>query len=151
MRLINHIPSLSSLPFTLPHPTNTPPHTLYLFYSPVFHYYFLGQCWKDFLNVSPVDVLYFGPFEPFHYSPLPLPTPSFPTAFNPRCYILTRRCYVLCMLALCHQFSFPSSPESHSVVPLLQTCSRCEFVCDHWALYTHDFILGFNDISSRYF
>jgi hypothetical protein len=82
--------------------------------------------------IPTVRILYFGPFNPFHCSsPLPFYLP--PSIFNTCPYILClQRCYVLwhcwCFI-IC--FSFPSFPEFHKVIPLLQKCSTYEFVCDH--------------------
>jgi hypothetical protein len=85
--------------------------------------------------IPTVRILYFGPFNPFHRSPLPfyLHPPHFSTAFNTCPYILyLHRYYILsyywCAIIL---FSFLSFPEFHRVAPLLQTCSTYEFVCDH--------------------
>jgi hypothetical protein len=81
-----------------------------------------------------LGIHYFGPFNPFHYSPLPLYfPPRFSTAFSTHPYILClHRSYVLWYywysIIL---FSFPSFPEFHRAVPLLQTCSTSEFVYDH--------------------
>jgi hypothetical protein len=73
------------------------------------------------LCIPVVSRLYFGPFNPFHYSSLPLYLPPpFSTAINIHPYILyLHRCNVLryywCSFSF---FSFPFFPEFHRVVPL---------------------------------
>jgi hypothetical protein len=86
-------------------------------------------------------ILYFGLFKT-----LPLlsftcfpPTPHFSTAFTTYPYILyLDRCYVLqycwCSVIL---FSFPSFPEFHRVVPLLQMCFIYEFVYASFCVYVY--------------
>jgi hypothetical protein len=81
-----------------------------------------------------VSVLHFGPFDPFYFSPLTLYLPT-PILQQLSIHILissTFTSYVMwyywCSVIL---FSFPSSPELHTVVPLLQTCSSSEFVHDY--------------------
>jgi hypothetical protein len=74
----------------------------------------------------------------FFLTPLP-PIPLFSTAFNTQLYVLgLHRCYVLwycwCSIIL---FSFPSFPEFHRVVPLLQTCSTYEIVHDYFYVYVY--------------
>jgi hypothetical protein len=116
---INHIPSPSSPPFTLPL-TQVPPytqrHNMLILQSclslliPKSMVKGVSQC------IPAVNVLYFGPFNPMHYSSLPLPSnPShYSTTFNTYHYILYRhRCNVFqyCWLSL--SIFFPSSPKFH--------------------------------------
>jgi hypothetical protein len=83
--------------------------------------------------VPSVGVLYFGLFNPFKYSPLPLYLP--PSVFQQfSIHILISftftSCGMWCYLCSIILFSFPSFPEFHRVVPLLQMCSTSEFVYD---------------------
>jgi hypothetical protein len=100
-----------------------------------------------------VSILYFGLFNPFHYSPLPLP--SHPPFFNSFQYILLyfclHRCYVLqycwCSIII---FSVSSIPKSHSVVLLLQTCYTYKFVYDHvWFLCVYVYLLNLSSMYER--
>jgi hypothetical protein len=82
--------------------------------------------------------------------PLPLlsltplcPTLNFSTAFNTTAvYSLPSQMYVLqyyfCSVIF---FSFPSFPEFHRVVPLLQTWSTYEFVYDHACFCVYVYLL----------
>jgi hypothetical protein len=81
-----------------------------------------------------VGVLYFGLFNPFEYSPLPLYLPS-PVFQKFSVHILITSTftsygtwYYWSSIIL---FSFPSFLQFHRVVPLLQTCSTFEFVYTH--------------------
>jgi hypothetical protein len=132
MKSISHILSPSSLSFTLPSYKYSLPPTLPILQSClsflISKSMFTGVSWY-----IPAAVLYFGQFNSFHYSPLTLPShlPHFITAFNSYPSILyLHRCYVLqyCWRSII-PFSFPFFPEFHSVVPLLQTCSTCLFLC----------------------
>jgi hypothetical protein len=81
-----------------------------------------------------LSLLYFGPFNHFHCSPLPLyPLPSHFQQLS--VHILTSSTFTSYVLQYCwcsiFLFSFPSSSGFHRVVPPLQTCSTSEFVCDH--------------------
>jgi hypothetical protein len=81
-----------------------------------------------------VLVLYFGPLNLIHYSPLPLYFP--PSIFQQfSIHILissTFTSYVMwCYWCSIILFSFLSLPEFVGVVPLLHTCSASEFVYDH--------------------
>jgi hypothetical protein len=98
----------------------------------------ISQC------ISTVDILYVGPFNPFHYSPLPLYL--FPSIFQKfsmhtlisstfTFYILQ---YYWCSIIL---FPFPSFPKVHRVVPLLQTCSTYEFVYEHTCFCIYVYLL----------
>jgi hypothetical protein len=82
--------------------------------------------------IPAVSILYFGPFSPFHYSPLPLYLQAhFSTAFNTHPYILyLHLLWCVILLMCCLLFSFPSFLKFHRVVPLLQTCSTSEFIHD---------------------
>jgi hypothetical protein len=132
MKSIYHTPYPSFLHHQ--HPTHNPLYTLNLFYSPdfllIFKLMFKGvsQC------MPAVGVLYFGPFNPFHYSPLPLYLPS-PIFQQLSTHILISSTitssgmwYYWCSIVL---FSFPSFSEFYWVVPLLQTCSTFVFAYDH--------------------
>jgi hypothetical protein len=97
-----------------------------------------------------MGVLYFGPFNPFHYSLLPLYLPS-PIFQEPSIHILISSAftdlvlwYYRCSVTL---FSFPSFPEFHRIVSLLQTCSTSEFVYDHACFCAYVYLL---DLSSMY-
>jgi hypothetical protein len=93
-----------------------------------------------------MGILFFGPFNPFHYSPLPLYLPS-PSFKQLSLHILTSlpssdvMQYYWCAIIL---FSFPSFPKCRRVIPLLQTCSTYEFVYDHSCLCVYV------DLSSTY-
>jgi hypothetical protein len=81
-----------------------------------------------------MGVLYFGSFNPYHYSILHLYLLS-PIFQQFSLYILissTFTCHVMqyywgCIIL----FSFPSFPMFHRVLPLLHTSSTSEFVYDH--------------------
>jgi hypothetical protein len=97
-----------------------------------------------------VGTLYFGLFNPFHYSPLPLYLPP-PIFQQLSIYILilsTSTSYVLwyywCSIIL---FSFHSFPKFHRIVPLLKSCSTSEFVYDHACFCVYVYLL---DLSSMY-
>jgi hypothetical protein len=103
--------------------------------------------------VPTVSLLYFSPFNPYHFSLLPfyLPPPNFSVAFNTYPYILyLHRCYVLwylwCSIML---VSFPSFPEFHRVAPILQICSTYEFVCDHVCFCVYVYLLAFSSMYER--
>jgi hypothetical protein len=90
---------------------------------------------KEVSQCIPAEsILNFGPFNPFHYSPLCLylPAPIFQQLSRHVLFLYFHRCYVLwycwCPRVL---FYFPSFTEFHRVVPLLQTCSTYECVYDH--------------------
>jgi hypothetical protein len=66
-----------------------------------------------------VSILYFGPFNPFHYSPLPLYLPyHFSTAFKTHHYIpyLHVLCYEI-LLMLCHSPYLCHFSEFYKVIP----------------------------------
>jgi hypothetical protein len=72
MKYINHIPSPYSPSFTLPTHIRTLPNTVLILQS-----WFLLLIFKLMLQgvsqrITVVVVLYIGPFNPFHYSPLSL-------------------------------------------------------------------------------
>jgi hypothetical protein len=97
-----------------------------------------------------VGVLYFGPFNPFHCSPLPLYLP--PSIFQQlSVHILVSSTFTDVMFYditdVLSFFSFPSFPQFHRVVPLLQTCSTSEFVYNHVCFYVYICLL---DLSSMY-
>jgi hypothetical protein len=82
-----------------------------------------------------VSILYFGLFNPFHYSSLPLYLPAPP--FQPlSIHILifpTFTSYVMWYYWCSIIFpSFPSFSEFQRVVPLLQMSSTYEFIYDHF-------------------
>jgi hypothetical protein len=81
-----------------------------------------------------MSMLYFGSFNPFHYSPLLLYLP-FPSFKQLSIYILISSTFTDVMFynivdALSLSFPFPPPPSFHRV-PLLQTCSTYEFLYDH--------------------
>jgi hypothetical protein len=85
--------------------------------------------------------------------PLPLlsslaPIPKFSTVFSTHHYVLyLHRCYVLpyywCFSTL---LAFPSFPEFHRVVPVLQTCSTYEFVYDYVCFCVYVYLLNLSSI-----
>jgi hypothetical protein len=77
-------------------------------------------------------ILYFGPFNPFHYSPLSLP--FHPHFFQQLSIHMVMSSIFTNILQYCWRFlfSFPSFPKFHKVVPLLQTLSTSEFVYDRF-------------------
>jgi hypothetical protein len=95
-----------------------------------------------------VSLLYFDQFHPFHCSSLPLPS-HFPLNICP--YILYLHRYFI--LRYCWHsiipLSFPSSPELHSVVPSLQTCSRYMFVYDSVCFCVYVYLLDLFSIHER--
>jgi hypothetical protein len=134
MKSIYHIPSTYFPSFLLLLPLVLPPNTVTILQSCfsllIFKLMFQGvfQC------TSTVSIPYFGLFSLFHYSPLPLNPPP-PIFQQLSVHILLSStftsyimCYYWCSIIL---FSFPSFPEFHRVVALLQTCSTYEFVYDH--------------------
>jgi hypothetical protein len=110
--------------FTLSPPASLPPHCTYL-----------QSCLSllisksMFRGVCPLW-LYFDSFNPFHCSPLPFM--SHPPIFQQlSVHILISFTTVTFYDTVdTLAFSFPF-PEFHRVVPLLQSCSASEFVCDH--------------------
>jgi hypothetical protein len=97
-----------------------------------------------------VDILYFGPFNPFHYTPLPLYLPLliFQQILK---HILRSSAFTDVMFydivdALSFS-SFPSFSEFHRIVPPLQTCSTYEFVYGHARFCEYAYPL---DLSSTY-
>jgi hypothetical protein len=89
-----------------------------------------------FKGISPcipaVSLLYFGPFIPFHCSPLPLSSHS--PFFHSFQYMswCPLPAQILCftiLLMLYHSLFLSSFPESHRLALLLQTFSTYEFVC----------------------
>jgi hypothetical protein len=118
-------PHLNLLHSHFPIP-QVPPHTVPILQSClllllIFKSIFQGvsQC------VPTVSLLYFGPLDLFHCSPLPF-------ASHPQYFNRFHRCYVLwyCWYCIIPLF-FPFFPKFHRVFPLLQTCSTYEFVRDH--------------------
>jgi hypothetical protein len=98
--------------------------------------------------ISAVIILYFCPFNPFHYSPLSLSSHyTFLDSFQ---YIslclLMMLCYVFwyCWGAIILS-SLPSFLELHKVVPLLETCSTYEFLYNHVCVCVYVYLL---DLSS---
>jgi hypothetical protein len=109
-------------------PTNTPHHT----YFAILSFFITKSIFKGVSWCIPtVHILYFGQFNSFHYSPLPFsPTSYYSTAFSTYCCILYLHpcnAFWYCLLSII-LFSFPSSPEFHRIVSLLQTCSTYNFV-----------------------
>jgi hypothetical protein len=72
-----------------------------------------------------VGTLYFGPFNPFHYYPLPLYLQ--PLHFQ-QILIHIFISSTLTDLMLYHSLFPTSFPKFHGVVPLFQACSTSEFV-----------------------
>jgi hypothetical protein len=96
--------------------------------------------------IPTVGVLYFGSFNPFHYSPLPLL--SYPPIFSTHPHILYLHIWWYgdhCCSSIL--FSFPAFPEFCRVVSLLQTCSTYAFVYDHTCFCVYVYLL---DVSSMY-
>jgi hypothetical protein len=80
-------------------------------------------------------------------TPLP-PIPHCSTPFYTHAYILyLYRCYVLwfywCSIIL---FYFPSFPNFHRLVPLLQICSTYGFVYDHACFHIYVYLLALSSI-----
>jgi hypothetical protein len=104
----------------------------------------VSQCIPD------VSLLYFGQFNPFHCSPWPFSSlRHFSATFSTHpCILYLHRCDVLryywWSIIL---FSFPSFPEFHRAVPLLQTCSTYKFVYDRACFCMCVYLL---DLSSTY-
>jgi hypothetical protein len=103
---------------------------------------FKGVSWC----IPSLSILYFGQFNPFHCSSLSLPFhPPFFSSFQyMSLYHVPSQ--MLCIMIYCWHFiisfTFPSFPEFHSVVPLLQTCSLYTFVYGTWScLVFYMFIL----------
>jgi hypothetical protein len=125
-RHLSLLPSPSLLPLV-------PPHT-----APILQSWFSLLIFKLMLKgvsqcMSTVGVLYFGLFNPFHYSPLPLylPPPIFQQLSIHILISSTFTSYGIwnyrCSITL---FSFLSFPEVHRVVAPLQTFSTIEFAYD---------------------
>jgi hypothetical protein len=89
-----------------------------------------------------VSIHYFGQFNPFHYSSLPLL--SHPLLVNSFQYISL---YPLPAMYFDFFFSFTSSSGIHRVVPLLQTFSSYKFVYDQVWIYINVYLL---DLCSTY-
>jgi hypothetical protein len=92
-----------------------------------------------------VGIPYFGPF--LCLTPLP------PTHFQQlSILILTSSTFTSCFkVLLCSVvlFSFPSFPEFHRVVPLLQSCSTFEFVYDHAGFCVYVYLLDLSSMNER--
>jgi hypothetical protein len=143
-----HLNCLHS-PFPLPL-ISLPPYTVPILQS-CFSLLLFKLMFKGMSQCMPtVGILYFGPFSPFHYSPLPLylPPPIFQQFSIHILISSTFTSYVLwyywCSTIL---FSFPSFPEFHRVIPLFQTCSTSEFVCGHACFCPYVYLF---DLSSSY-
>jgi hypothetical protein len=105
-----------------------------------------------------LDVLYFGRFSPFKYSPLPLYLPH-PVYQQFSIYNLISSNftsygmqYYRCSIIL---FYFPSFLKFRRVVPLLQSCSTFEFIYNYVCLYIYIYIyihtlILFLDLTSMY-
>jgi hypothetical protein len=78
--------------------------------------------------------------------PLP-PTPHFQHLSIHNVISLPSQMLCFMILTLSFSFSFPSFPECHNVVPLLQTCSLYRFVYDHVCFCVYVCLL---DVSSTY-
>jgi hypothetical protein len=123
---------LSLLPSPSPPSTSTP----YTHIVPILQSWFLLLIFKlMYKGVSQcmptVCILYFGPFNPIRYFPLPLYLP--PLIFQElSVYILESSIFISYILQYywcsVNLFSFPSVTEFHRVVPLLRTCCAYEFV-----------------------
>jgi hypothetical protein len=88
MKSINHIPSLSCPSFTLP-PSEVPPHITSFTVLSFFPHWFLHQCSKGFLDVSPLWIYFTVSSTPSITLPyLFPPTPHLSTASNTYGYIL---------------------------------------------------------------
>jgi hypothetical protein len=76
-----------------------------------------------------MGVLFFGLFNTFCYSPLPLYLLS---AFSTHPYVLYLHilCYAI-LIMLSHFLFLSFFPQFHREVPLLQTCYTSEFLYDH--------------------
>jgi hypothetical protein len=125
LKSINHIPSPQSSLFSLRFPAKTT-HTVPILQS-CLSLLISKSMFKGIFQCISTRVHSTPPLLSF--TPLP-PTPYFSTAFNAYHYILyLHRCYILlyCWCAIIH-FFFPTFPEFHRVVTLLQTCSIYEFV-----------------------
>jgi hypothetical protein len=117
--------------------TNTPLHTLYLFYSPVFHYYF-SWCSKEFLSVSLLWV-YFDPFNPFVTLTYPISShPPFfislpcislyPLPSQMLCFMTLLVFYRSLFLSLFLQVPWSSSTITNMLYIWVCMCS-CLFLC----------------------
>jgi hypothetical protein len=113
MKSINDIPSPESPSFTLPL-TLVPPHTHTVKKKLIFRG--ASQC------IPNVGILRFGPFKPYHYSPLPLYLlpPIFNSFQYPSLYLLPSY-LMLYSVTDALSFSFPFL-EFHRVVPLILIC-----------------------------
>jgi hypothetical protein len=129
-------------PFTLSPPTSTPTHTytLYLCYSPVFHYQYFSWCSIGCLNICPLWVYFILSVHPLPLLSLTLYLlPPFFNSFQyTYLYLLPLHLmwYYWCSNIL---FSLPSFSEFYRVVPPLQTCSTSEIVYVHayFCVYFH--------------
>jgi hypothetical protein len=98
-----------------------------------------------------VSPLYFGLFNPSHYSPSPLhlPSPHFSPAFNTHPYILHLHIlWYAISLMLYHSLPFPL-PQFHGAVQLLHTCSTSEFVYDHAWFCAYVCLLDLSSVDER--
>jgi hypothetical protein len=87
--------------FVHPSPPISTPHVLYLFYSPIFHYQFLNQCSKGFLNVFPLWINFiFVHSTPSIPLPLPIPSLHISKIFNTYHYnlYLHRCCFMILLM-----------------------------------------------------
>jgi hypothetical protein len=138
---INHIPSASYPPFTLPPFTST---LLYLLYSPVFHYEAQSQCSKGFSTCPTVSLLHFGRFNSFCYFPLLLSSPTAIIQQLSKHIILSSTCtdvkYFNIAGAL-SLFSFPFFPEFHRVGPLYRHVLHLSLYMV-MLVFVHMFIFG---------
>jgi hypothetical protein len=127
-----HQPYSLTLIFFVHPPTSTPSHTVPILQSCLslliakLMFKGVSQC------IPTVSILYFGPFNPFHYTLLPL---YFPRPIFQQCsvHILISSTFtgvIFYDIIDALSFSFPSFPEFHRVVSLLQIYSIYDFVHD---------------------
>jgi hypothetical protein len=100
-----------------------------------------------------VDLLYFGPFNPFHYSSLTSLSPTPPIFEQLSIHILISSTFTDLMFynitdALSFSFPFPF-PKFNRVVPLFQTYSTYEFVYDHTCFCVYVYLLYLFSMNER--
>jgi hypothetical protein len=143
---LNILHSPSPFPQVPPH-THTIPVLQSCLSLLIFKYMFkrVSQC------IPTMSIPYFGPFNPFHCSPLPLYFR--PLIFNSFQYLslypLPSQMLCFSVLLILILFSFPSFPKSHRVVPLLQTCSTYEFIYAHICFCGYVYLLGLSSMYNR--
>jgi hypothetical protein len=100
--------------------------------------------------IPTVIILYFGLFNPFHWSVLYTPPPFFNSFQCLSLYPPPSQMLCITILLMLYRSLFPSSfPEFHSVVLILQACSTYMFAYDHVCFCVYVYLLGLSSTYER--